>query len=235
MVPGVNKVPATSLRPTTGSTPAAPADASLWQPPALGACATDDLVTAIAVLQIKARHDERVASDQEKAAASKSQEEAQARKVEEMRKLADDTFAEGVVTGAFDCAAGVATAASAVTEFKADTKKAAAEADVAKGQDATALASSSRSLTRDAKLLDASAKGFSAASHFGGAVYKSDEENDRADTAQADADIDRAKSAAESAAAASRRADDDIRDTINAIRGYVEAKEQAERAALFRA
>jgi hypothetical protein len=57
---------------------------------------------------------------------------------------------------------------------------------------------------------------------------------DRADIAALDGDIDRAKSGVDAASTERRRADDDIRETINAIRQYLAAKSQLANAAILK-
>src|SRR5690242_13116128 len=63
---------------------------------------TDDIMTALAILMMKQKHEERVAGDSERQSAAKAQEAAHERKIETMRALANDEFAAGLVGGLFD-------------------------------------------------------------------------------------------------------------------------------------
>ncbi len=199
----------------------------------LPASAGDDLMTSIALVGIKGKQNDRVAADQQRAAAEKTQEEAQARKIERMRELAKDTFMQGLLEGLMEGAGAVATAISAVDEFRSGTDGARAT-ELGPGAEATLLGKHSRSLARDAKLLDAASKGLSASSHLGSAVARAAQEDDRKDIAIADRDLDRAKGGVEAASTASRRADDDIRETLNNIRQYLAAKSQLANAAIIK-
>lgn len=185
----------------------------------LPAATGDDLMTALAMLTIRQKHDDRVAADHERLAGEKAQEEAQSRKIDKMRELANDTWTQGLVEGVLEGASAVATGASALQEFSASKQGCMLE---------------SAKLTRDAKLLDAGSKALMAASHLGGAFAKSAQEEDRRDMAIADRDVEHAKSAVDAASTAGRRADDDIRETLNAIRQYLAAKTQLANAAIIK-
>ena len=116
------------------------ADAVETLPRPLSPATGDDLMTALAMLTIQQRHEQRIAADQQRAAASKAQEAANADKIGKMRELADDTFMEGVVSGALTGAAAAASAVSACDGYAAATTECQRE---------------SAELTRDAKLMSA--------------------------------------------------------------------------------
>jgi hypothetical protein len=205
--------------------------------------AYDDLMTSLAVMLLRQKHEQRVTSDQQSQSAAKAQQEAHARKIEAMRDLADDTFMQGIVEGAMEGAAAVTAAASALTRFDAETKEAGVKAlesapsrELSMGDfvNKVAWAKESRILARNANLMDAGSRAFGASAKLGGAYARSAQENDREAIAVAEADIDRAKSSAEAASSESRRAGDDIRETVSAIRQYLAAKTQLANAALIR-
>ncbi|MBX3223780.1 MAG: hypothetical protein KF795_24925 [Labilithrix sp.] len=209
--------------------------------------AYDDLLTSLAVMMLRQKHEQRVTSDQQAVAAAKAQEEAHGRKIEKMRDLADHTFTQALVEGALEGAGAVAAGSSAICRFSGETKDAAAKAFDAKVEagmtgdlsmadfaQKAELSKASRELVRDANLLDAASKGFAATSKLGGGFARRDQDLDREAMAVADADIDRAKGSVDTASSASRRAVDDIRDTIGAIRQYLAAKTQLANAALIR-
>lgn len=209
------------------------AEAELLPLPPFAVSQWDDLMTSLAVMMLRQKHDERVTSDQQSAAASKAQQDAHARKIGKMRELADDVFAQGLVEGALEGAAAVVTASSALARFEGETKEARAKARPS-APEAKSLAERSTELLRNANLADAASKGLGAGSKLGGAWARRAQELDREAMAVADTDIDRAKSSAESASTASRRAYDDVRETIGAIRQYLGAKSQLANAALIR-
>ena len=224
----------------TASSPGAHAE---LLPAPFAVTAYDDLMTSLAVMMMRQKHEQRVTSDQQREVASKAQEEAHARKIANMRELADDTFMQGVLEGALEGAGAVATAASALTRFDGETKEAAAKALDAKSSNELSMADfihkaewakESKRLARDANLMDAASKGFAAGSRLGGASARSDQEHDREEIARAEADIDRAKSSVEAAGTEGRRAAEDIRETIGAIRQYLNAKTQLANAAIIR-
>lgn len=202
---------------TAGPTARTSEDTTL--PPPLSPASGDDLMTALAMLTIQQRHEQRVSADQQRAVAAKAQEEAQAEKISKMRELADDTFLEGVVTGALTGAAAAASAASACTEYSSTT---------------TACGMQRDTLKRDAGILSATSRGFEGASKLAGASVKSDQDDDRADMAVADGAVERAKSAVDAASSEARKADEDARETMNAIRQYLAAKSQLANAAIIR-
>jgi hypothetical protein len=182
--------------------------------------AGDDMMTSLAILTMKSKQDERVASDKERVVAEKNQEAAEAAKIEKMRDLANDTFTQGLVEGVLDGASAGASAASAVDEYS--------------GAIAPKGSLDAQQFTRDGKLLDAGSKALTATSRFGSAMARTAQEEDRKDMAVADHDVERAKSAVDSASTASRRAEDDIRETINAIRQYIAAKTQLANASIMK-
>lgn len=188
-------------------------------PPPLSPATSDDLMTTLSMLSMQQMHEERNAADMERIAASKAQEAAQAEKIAKMRELANDTFAEGVVEGALGGLGAVASGAGAISSFAGST---------------TACKLEEAIFTRRAKLLQAGSDAFNAGSKFGGAMAKADQENDRTDIAIADAALERSKAAVESAGTDRRRADDDMRETLNAIRQYLAAKSQLANAAIIK-
>lgn len=184
-------------------------------PAPLSPASSDDLMTALAMLSMQQLHEERGAADQERNAAAKAHEEAQAEKISKMRKLADDTFKEGVIEGVLGGVGAAASMGGATSTYEGTM-------------------TSSPALTRDGKLLQAASDAVNASSKFGGASAKADQENDRTDTAVADASVERAKAAIDAASTSSRRASDDIRETLNAIRQYLAAKTQLANAAIIK-
>jgi hypothetical protein len=199
----------------TATASAAQADAAALPPPLTALC-TDDLETTLAVSMMKLQHDERTASDKQAAAAEKSQEEAQNRKIAEMHELAEDTFKTGLWDGITSGVTAAASGVGAVASFTSSLPGASGD-------------------TRLGKTLDAIGKSSEASGHLSGAFFKRDQELDREAMAVADADVDRAKSASESASSASKRAQDDMRDTIAAIRSYAASKSQLMQANVVRA
>ena len=191
----------------------------------------EDLQTAIAKLEIENSRENRASADADRAAAEKSQEDAHAKKIATMRELADDTFASAMVDGAFQglsaaaqCGAAVESYSSTVQDLNA---KACPELSDAIGRSAAVSARTSR-------LLDASSKATSAAGAIWSGAEKSAMEGDRADMAVFDQDIDRAKNRVDGAATQSKRADDDIHDTMAALKEYIAAKGQAAQAAVLK-
>lgn len=206
-----------SVTPDAGTAATSASSASELLP--LPASTGDDLMTALAMLTVKQKHQDRVAADAQRIAGEKAQEEAQSRKIDKMRELANDTWTQGLVEGVLEGASAIASGASALDDFAASKQSCALE---------------SAKLARDAKLLDAGSKGLMAASHLGSAFAKSAQEEDRRDMAIADRDVDRAKSTVDGASTASRRAEDDIRETLNAVRQYLAAKTQLANAAIIK-
>ncbi|MDB4938398.1 MAG: hypothetical protein JWP87_5370 [Labilithrix sp.] len=198
---------------------AAPACSADILPPPLTPATSDDLMTALTMLSMQQLHEERNAADQQRSAASKAQEEAQADKITKMRELAEDTFNQGLVEGVLGGLGAIASAASAVSGFAAST---------------TSCGLEEASLARNGKLLQVTSDGLNAASKFGGASARTDQENDRTDMAVADAAIDRAKAATEAASTTSRRAADDLRETMNNLRQYLAAKIQLGNAMIIK-
>lgn len=216
-------------KPTDAFTAGANACRGTGQPAAellsLPAATGDDLITALAMLTVKQKHDDRVAANHERLAGEQAQQEAQSRKIDKMRELAKDTWMQGLVEGVLEGASAVAMGASAVEEFSAATQPKGAT---------DAMKLESAKLARNAKLLEAGSRGLTAASHFGGAMARSAQENDRKDMAIADRDVDHAKAAVDGASSAGRQADDDIRETLNAIRQYLAAKTALANAAIIK-
>jgi hypothetical protein len=192
-----------------------------------------DAQTALLLLAVEASRDGRSSADAQRAAGEKAQEAAHARKIDKMRELADDTFATAMVDGAFQGLSAAAQVGSAAESFSSATS----ELD-AKGATcllkADTLNRAAAVSARTSKLLDASSKAMSAAGTVWSGAEKSAQEYDRADLAVIDHDIDRAKSMVDGASAQSKRADDDIHQTINSLREYVAAKSQAAQAAIFK-
>jgi hypothetical protein len=186
-------------------------------PEPFAANAYDDVFTSLAAYAMKMRHEQRAESDQERHDAMKEIDAATSQKIAEMHELAEDTFAQGLVEGLLEGAGALATGEGAVVQFRADTST----------TDKAALAC-------EAGLLSSGAKGLSAASRLGGAIYHRDQELDREAIAVADARIDRAKSAEATAASDKQRAAEDVRDLLNAIRSYVEAKTRLAEAGVFK-
>lgn len=199
-----------------GPSPAEPSEAL---PRPLSPATSDDLMTALGMLSMQQRHEDRLLADQQRAAASKAQDEAHAEKIAKMRELADDTFKEGLIEGILGGASAIASAASAQVSYDGAMNDCHMQ---------------SERLTRNGKLLHSASEGFGAGSKLGGAMAKADQENDRTDMAIADAAIDRAKASVDSAASESRRAQEDIRETMNAIRQYLAAKSQLANAAIIK-
>jgi hypothetical protein len=191
---------------------------------ALPASTGDDLMTSISILTMKQKQDDRVASDHQRVQAEKTQEEAQAQKIEKMRELAHDTFMEGVIGGLLEGASAAASAASAIKEFDGKMM------DLSKDK----ITVPSLALARDAKLLEAASKSLSASAKLGTGLAKSAQDDDRTEIALADRAVERAKSAVDAASTASRRADEDIRDTLTAVRQYLAAKTQAAQAGILK-
>lgn len=188
-------------------------------PPPLSPASGDDLMTALAMLTIQQRHEQRVSADQQRAVAVKAQEEAQAEKIAKMRELADDTFMEGVVSGVLTGASAAASAGSACSNYASTTTDCGDQRD---------------KLKLKAGILSATGAGFDGASKFAGASVKSDQDDDRADMAVADGAVERAKGAVDAASSEARKADEDARETMNAIRQYLAAKSQLANAAIIR-
>ena len=172
-------------------------------------------MTALAMLSMQQLHEERCAADQQRIAAAKAQEEAQAEKISKMRELADDTFKEGVIEGVLGGVGAAASMGGAISTYEG------------------AMASSP-ALTRDGRLFQAASDALNASSKLAGASAKADQENDRTDMGVADAAVDRAKAATDAASTTSRRAADDIRETLNAIRQYLAAKTQLANASIIK-
>ncbi len=242
-VAGAGGVSSVNAELVAGGRAASPEGAPELLPAPFAVNAYDDLMTSLAVMMMRQKHESRLSSDRGREAASKSQEEAHARKIASMRELADDTFMQGVLEGALEGAGAVATAASTLTRFDGEMKEAAASALDGKPSSELSMgdlvrkaewAKESKRLARDANLMEVASKGFGAASRLGGAWAKSEQERDREEIARADADIDRAKSAVEGAATEARRASEDIRETIGSIRQYLSAKTQLANAAIIR-
>ena len=74
----------------------------------------------------------------------------------------------------------------------------------------------------------------SAAGTIWSGAEKSAMEGDRADMAVFDQDIDRAKNRVEGASTQSKRAQDDIHDTMAALKEYIAARGQAAQAAVLK-
>ncbi|MDB4936748.1 MAG: hypothetical protein JWP87_3720 [Labilithrix sp.] len=208
---------------STTACPRGPSDATELLP--LPAATADDLMTSISILTMKQKQNDRTAADQQRVQAEKNQEEAQAQKIEKMRELARDTFLEGLVSAVLEGASSAMAAASAVEEFNGKMLEV---------NNSGELTQRSVALTRNGKLLEAGSRALSGSSRLGGAVAKSAQEDDRTDIALADRAVERAKSAVDAASTASRRAEDDIRETLNAVRQYLAAKTQAAQAGIIK-
>lgn len=192
-----------------------------------------DIQTALLLLAVEASRDSRSSADAQRAAGEKAQEAAHARKIEKMRELADDTFAQAMVDGAFQGLSAAVQVGSAAASFSSATSdlKAKGAASLA---DADLLSRAAAVSARTSKLLDASSKAMSAAGTIWSGAEKSAQEYDREGLAVIDHDIDRAKGAVDGASAQSKRADDDIHQTINSLREYIAAKSQAAQAAILK-
>lgn len=189
----------------------------------------DDLQTALAVLMIETSRDQRAVADKERAAGTKAQEAAHERKIEKMRDVADEAFTQGVVDGVFEGISGAAQAGAACLSYSSTVKDIAAKSascDVLAGEAAVAA--------RASRLLDASSRLTSASGKIWSAAAKSAQESDRADIAVIEREIDRAKGGVDAASSDSKRAADDIRETINFVRQYLAAKTQAAQAAIIK-
>jgi hypothetical protein len=193
----------------------------------------DDLQTALAVLMIETSRDRRRIADKQRDASAKAQEEAHATKIAKMRELADDTFTQGLVDGVFQGVSGAAQAGAACLSFSSTIKDISAGPANAADR-CSVLATEAAELSRASKLLDASSKLTSAAGTIWSAGMKSAQERDREAMAAADHDIDRAKGAVDGASTDSKRAQEDIRETINYVRQYLAAKTQAAQAGILK-
>lgn len=201
-------------------------------PPPNGPLPTDDLQTAIAVLMIENMKEQRATSDRQRGIAAKAQEEAQSRKIAQMREIADETFAQGLAEGFTQLASAGLQARSAVVGY--GSAVADMESKVKDSAKAAEAARDASKLARDAKLLDAASRAVSAAGTIGSNGAKSEIEHDRANVAVTDREIDRARSAADGAASDSKRAQDDIRETMGFIRQYLATKAQLNQASIIR-
>lgn len=207
--------------------PSGQAQELLAAPNASLALGADDVLVALAIVMVKQKKEERVAADRSMEASAKAQQAAQGRKIEKMHELADDTLMGGIVSGALEGASAIATGAGAVTKFSGEMTE-------LKAGDSRELFQESKRLVRDAGLLDAVSKGFGATERFGGGLYKSAQERDRTQSAEADAAKDSAKASLDAAASAVNRANEDIRATIAALRQLIAAKTQLANAAIIR-
>lgn len=199
--------------------------------------ADDDVLVSLAVMMVKSKQDERLANDRAMAAGTQAQQASHARKIELMRELADDTLMEGIVSGALQGAGAIASGVGAVAKFSGEMKELKASelaTDVRTADFAGDVAKESKTLARNAGVLDASARGFGATATFAGAIYKSAQERDRSAIAEADAARDAAKAMTDAAASAIGRANEDIRATIAALRQLIAAKSQLANAAIMR-
>ena len=198
--------------------------------------ATDDLMTALACLMMKARNEARKNADNQRAAAGKAADEAFERKIDAMEDLAKDTLAQGIVEGVVEGLSAAAEGVSAAMTYSADTKNALAgqlenQAKTFDAHSAKNALNEASGISREAAkeklragVMSASAKGLGASGKLGGAVAKSAQEDDRKDQAIAERDIDKAKSNGESAGTEAKRAQDDIKETMQLIRGYIASK-----------
>jgi hypothetical protein len=177
-----------------------------------------DLQTALAVLTIEAARDNRKLADTERAGAAKAQDDAQGRKIGKMHELADDNLSGAIIEGAFQGLSAAASVGSACMGFSSAMNEGSAGA----------------AAMRSSKLFDAGGKASTATGTIWSGVAKSAADHDREEMAIADRDIDRAKSTVDGASTDSKRADDDIRDTMNYIRQYVSAKEQLGQASILK-
>ena len=195
---------------------AAPLDGQSLLPAAPPVMA-EDMVAALAMMTIKQKQTERANADKQRIASEKAQEEAHATKIEKMRELAKDSFWQGFAESLFDGLSAAASGTAALTEFST-------RAHGHFGPKAKATVS-----VEEAVAKDLGGKG-----KLAGAIMKSSIEGERADLAEVDARLDRAKRAVDAAGAASGKAQDEIKETINAIRGYLAAKTQLGQAAIIR-
>jgi hypothetical protein len=193
----------------------------------------DDLQTALAVLTIETARDRRAIADKQRDAAGKAQDEAHAAKISKMRELADDTFAQGLVDGVFQGISGAAQIGAASLSFSSTVKDIDAKGTICPVE-AESFARSAALAGRASKLLEASSKLTSAAGTIWSAGLKSAQDRDREAMAVADHDVDRAKGAVDGASTESKRAQEDIRETINYVRQYLAAKTQAAQAGIIR-
>lgn len=220
----------------TNAPPAGAASSTMLAPPLDGPVPTDDMQTALAVLMIQSSKEQRVMSDAQRALAAKSQEEANARKIEKLREIANATFAQGLVEGFIQVGAASLQAKSALLGYDS------ARADIVSKQrtDIGAMAAArgwtdyAAKLGRDSKLLEAGSRGVSAAGTMLIGSLKSGIEHGRADAAEIDREIDRARSAVDGASSESKRAQDDIRETMGFIRQYLATKAQLNQASIVR-
>lgn len=193
----------------------------------------DDLQTALAVLTIETARDRRSVADKQRDAGAKAQEEAHGRKIEKMRDVADEAFTQGLVDGVFEGISGAAQAGAACLSFSSTMKDIEAKSTscLVKSE---RFARESAVAGRASRLLDASSRLTSASGKIWSAAAKSAQESSRADIAVIDQEIDRAKSGVEGASTESKRAQEDIRETINYVRQYLAAKTQAAQAAIIK-
>ena len=214
----------------------AAASTTMLAPPLDGPVPTDDMQTALAVLMIQCSKEQRAMSDSQRATAAKAQEEANARKIEKLREIADATFAQGLADGLCQIGSASLQARSAVLGYdsaKADivSKQ---RTDLHASDAARGWADYSARLGRDSKLLDAASRGVSGAGAILSTSLKSGIEHSRADVAEIDREIDRARGAVDGAASDSKRAQDDIRETMGFIRQYLATKAQLNQASVIR-
>ncbi len=209
------------------------ANISLVQAPPMGPVPSDDLETALSILMIENLREQRSMGDAERAEAMRSQEEAFGRKIEKMRELAEDTFAQGLGDGLFQIASAGMQAGAAKVGYDgahAEIEKELAEPKALK----TRWAENAALLSRNSRLLDAGAKGVSGAGAIATAATRAAIERDRTHIAQIEHDIDRAKSTVDGCSSTVKRAEDDIRETMAFVKQYLAAKAQTAQAAIIR-
>jgi len=194
----------------------------------------EDAQTAIARLEIESSHENRASADAERAAGEKAQEAALAHKIDKMRELADDTFAQGIVEGAFQGLSAAAEVGSAAESFSSSMSEVSAKGVPERSTEAMEFGKAAAISARTSKLIDASSKAMSAAGTIWSAAEKSGQEHDRESIAVFDRDIDRAKATVDGASTQSKRTDDDVRQTMDALRQYIAAKSQAAQAAILK-
>jgi hypothetical protein len=193
----------------------------------------EDVETAIARLEIESSHEKRASADGERAAGEKAQEAALGRKIDKMRELADDTFAQGIVEGAFQGLSAAAAVGSAAESYSSSMSEVSAKGT--SGFDAATFSRMAATSARTSKLIDASSRAMSAAGTLWSAAEKSGQERDREGIAVLDRDIERAKGRVDGASTQSKRAEDDVRQTMDALRQYIAAKNQAAQASILKA
>ncbi len=209
--------PITAVGGAPGEGSSAPVAEGSMLPPA-PRVVPEDLVAALAMMTIEQKRNERANADKQRIASEKAQEEAHAAKIERMTQLAKDTFRQAVVEGVCEGFSAVADAVSAYKGY---------EGAITPGADG-------KKMEATGKYWGVASKSTNIVSKFAAGRAKAAQEEDRRDMAICDAALDRAKRAVDAAAGAAKEAQDDINQTINAIRSYLAAKTQLGQAAIIR-